>query len=182
MNRIVTFGILFFMTSCYPPPFIKGKVEGNVYENSYFKFKIPNNWKISQSGGYNIFTIQKQIYKNGETGYPCVILDAGTINNNSFLTYFNDVYGLVEGSLESFSKNKNYSTINRIDSTQVNNITLYSFETKIDNKEYKIPDLLQTHYYFKIDTVYFHLSVSDYDRFEDIKADYKFLIESIEKK
>jgi len=183
MRIIVIIGILFLLTSCiYAPPFIQGKVEGNVYENDFMRLKIPNEWKIRKSGSHNILTLQKQIRKNGEFAFPTVILDAGSITNNSFTTYFDNTIDLVEGSHERFLKNDIYSTKDPIDSTVVNDIKMYSFETKIINKKYNFPDILQTHYYFKIDTVFFQLSISDYDRFEELKADYKYLIESIEKK
>lgn len=183
MKKFTQFLILILLTSCLNiPTFIDGKVEGNAYENDYLRFKIPSDWKIRKSGGHNIFTMQKQIIKDGVYGFPTVILEAGTITENSFYTYFGNSKELVNGSLESYNSNDIYTTNNKIDSTVVSGIKLYSFETKILNKKFKIPDLLQTHYYFNIDTVYFHLSVSDYDRFEELNNDYKSLIESIERK
>jgi len=183
MRKSFMIGILFILTSCtMAPPYIQGKVEGNVYENDFMRLKIPNDWKTHRSGSHNILTLQKQIRKNGEFAFPTIILDAGTITNNSFTTYFDNTVELVEGSHDRFLKNNIYSTKDQIDSTVVNDIKMYSFETKIMNQKFSIPDLIQTHYYFQIDTVFFHLSVSDYDRFDELKADYQFLIESIKKK
>jgi hypothetical protein len=183
MGKCIQILILTLLTSCINiPTFIDGKVEGNVYENDYLKFKIPNGWKVNKAGGFIIFTMQKQIKKDNIFEFPTVHFEAGTINKNSYSTYFDNSFELAKGSLESFSKNDIYSTNNKIDTTIVNGITLYSFETKILNKKFKIPDLLQTHYYFNIDTVFFHLSVSNYDRFVELNSDYKLLLESIEKK
>lgn len=181
--KIVQILILALLTSCINiPTFIDGKVQGNIYENDYFKFTIPKDWKVREAGGHIIFMMQKNITKNGVNGFPTVILEAGTTAKNSFSTYFDNSLDLVRGSLESFRKNDLYSTKNEIDSTIVNGVILYSFDTRILNKKFNAPDLLQTHFYFNIDTVYFHLSVSDYDRFAELNSDYKLLIESIEKK
>ena len=183
MKKTILTGLVIFITSCINvPTFYNGKVLGNKFTNNSLELTIPNNWKVRGMGGHTILILQKKVAQNGIFAFPTVILEEGTIYANNFHTYFNNTWSLVKGSQEDYSMNGIYRTNNEIDSSDVNGIKFYSFETKIINKRFKIAEMLQMHYYFNIDTMYFHLSVSDYDKFENLKTDYKSLIESIKKK
>lgn len=183
MKKTITISLLTILISCISvPAYYNGEIDGNQFSNDYIKLRIPNNWKVRSTGGRLILIIQKQINWNGKYAFPTAIVEAGTINNNAFHTLFNNTWTLVKGSKDLYSKNELYSTNDGIDSIVINGIKFYSFETKLINRKFKIPDLLQTHYYFNVDTMYFHLSTSDYDRFDELKTDYKLLIESIRKK
>ncbi len=180
MKKYIVF-ILMFFASCDDnvnlPNSIKGKVEGNIYQNDYLKLRIPEKWTVRKSSGNTILNLQRMIKKDKLLDFPNVFLDLERSN----LADFENIIDYVEYRHNRFSKNEIYTTSDKIDSISVNGLTLYSFETKIIENSKIIPDILQTQYYFQIDTVFFHLSVSDYDRFEKLIEDYQYLIKSIEK-
>lgn len=178
---IALFFSILFISCIFSTPFIEGKVEENKYENDFLSLNFPKDWESNRTSGFTIFNIQKKINSNGELGFPVALLDAGTIKNNSFHTNFNNLYELVQESFDMYKKNNIYITYDKIDTLKNNDLTFIYFETKVDNHNYKAPDILQTHYFFQIDTIYFELRVSDYDRFEGLRDDYKFILESIKK-
>ncbi len=172
-----------FLTSCVnEEKFIEGKIENNVYENDYIKFSIPAKWKERKCGGNIILTLQRQIWKNNEIVIPTILLYAGTKSENDFLTYFSDLRSLALGSQETYLRNDIYKTKEQIDSFKVNGIKMYSFETIINNEKFNIPNMYQNHLFFNVDTVYFELRLSDYDRFEEIEKDYEIILESLVRK
>jgi hypothetical protein len=183
MKHILRTVVLLALMSCInTQPYRNTISEGNYLQNKYLKLKIPDGWHQQEGGNHLILVMQKKIDNHGELAFPTVILEVGTINDNSFNTNFDNIESLVRGFHKSFSENEIYSTSNRIDTTIFNGIQFYSFETKLINRKLDIADVIQTHYLFNIDTTYFHLSVSDYDRFEELKKDYIYLLKSIERK
>lgn len=185
MRRIITFVIVlttltFSFFSCLNyQPFIEGKISDNQYINKYLSLKIPTGWNVRKSGGYQILIVQKQVNTGDGIEFPTIILEAGTMKDNSYPAYFTNSIELARGCIERFNKNELYATNNSIDSIKVNGLTLYSFESRLLNGKFKKPDMIQRQYYFNVDTIYFHLNVSNYDRIKEVVPDYKTLIESI---
>lgn len=144
--------------------------------------RIPKGWVSRKPGGHIVMILQKQLKTSSGLEFPTVIMEAGTVKENSFPTYFDNSLELANGSLQSFNKNELYSTNDTLDSIKVNGLQLYFFESRLDNKKFNRPDLVQTHYYFNVDSMFFHLSVSDLVRFEELKNDYDTLVMTIKPK
>lgn len=144
--------------------------------------RIPKGWTSIKPGGHIVMVLQKQLKTSSGLEFPTVIMEAGTIKENSFPTYFDNSLELANGCLQSFNKNELYSINDILDSVKVNGLQLYFFESRLDNEKFNRPDLVQTHYYFNVDSMFFHLSVSDIARFEELKNDYDTLVMTIKPK
>ena len=179
-RKLFVIGFTLLLNSCsFQPPFLDGEIVDNKYGNDFFIMDIPKDWEVRKPSGHTILTLQKHLKINGNSSFPTVHLKAGTIRNNSFITHFENLSDLVTGSFDRFANNDIYVTFNKIDTLENNGLIFYFFESKIDNRKFNTPDLLQSHYFFEIDSIYFNLSVSDYDRFDELKYDYKIMLESI---
>ncbi len=179
---LISFLFLTVISCINIPPFIDGKIVNNRYENSLIKLQIPDSWKIRKSGGNELLVLQKEIKKDDDFIFPTVILEAGSLNNNNFHTYFDNLSSLAYGSFNMFRRNDLYKTRNDVDSININGIKFYSFESILDMSDIKRPDLIQKHYYFNIDTVFFHLSISDYEIAKELLPVYESLLKSIVRK